>query len=240
MIPYEQAVEIVRNNAVRLGIESVSLQASLNRVLRQEVASDVDMPPFDKSAMDGYACRRLDLANPLDVVEVIPAGVQPERSIGENECSKIMTGAVVPDGADCVIIVEEVEELSSGKIRFKAKNTADNICRKGEDVVAGQVLVPSGSRVTAKEIAAHGTRRFGCAGSEPQAQKSASSPPGTKSSSRAECPRDPRSGIPIRISFLPNASSLAANRLTTGLRPIASRQSDRPFRGQKGRTTSYF
>jgi molybdopterin molybdotransferase len=154
MIPYEQALEIVRNNAVRLGIESVDLLASLNRVLRQDAASDIDMPPFDKSAMDGYACRRQDLANPLDVVEVIPAGYQPNRAIGANQCSKIMTGAVLPAGADCVIIVEEVEELSPGKIRFQAKGTADNICRKGEDVVAGRVLVPSGSRVSAKEIAA--------------------------------------------------------------------------------------
>jgi molybdopterin biosynthesis enzyme len=53
MFPYEQAIEIVRSNAVRLGIEIVDLQASLNRVLRQDAASDTDMPPFDKSAMDG-------------------------------------------------------------------------------------------------------------------------------------------------------------------------------------------
>jgi molybdopterin molybdotransferase len=88
------------------------------------------------------------------VVEVIPAGVLPEQTIGRNQCSKIMTGAVLPAGADCVIIVEEVEELSPRRVRFKAETTADNICRRGEDVVAGRVLVPSGSRITAKEIAA--------------------------------------------------------------------------------------
>jgi molybdopterin molybdotransferase len=154
MIPYEQAIEIVRNHAIRLGIETVDLTASLNRVLRQDAASDVDMPPFDKSAMDGYACRRRDLANPLEVVEIIPAGTQPQRALGENQCAKIMTGAALPAGADCVIIVEEVEEISPGRIRFRAKGTADNICRKGEDVVAGRVLVTSGSRITAKEIAA--------------------------------------------------------------------------------------
>jgi molybdopterin molybdotransferase len=64
-----------------------------------------------------------------------------------------MTGAMLPAGADCVIIVEQVEEVSAGIIRFCGETTADNICRKGEDVVAGMVLVHSGTRITPKEIA---------------------------------------------------------------------------------------
>lgn len=153
MIPYEQAIDIVRNNAQQLGTEAVALQDSLNRVLRQEVTSDIDMPPFDKSAMDGYACRRRDLAHPLEVVEVIPAGCRPQHTLAERQCSKIMTGAMLPAGADCVIIVEEVEDVSPGSIQFTGGETADNICRKGEDVVAGMVLLHSGTRITPKEIA---------------------------------------------------------------------------------------
>ena len=113
----------------------------------------MDMPPFDKSAMDGYACRAEDARSVLEVVEVIPAGYQPRHAIRANQCAKIMTGAILPHGADCVIPVEDVEELSETKIRFKGERIAPNICRRGEDVVAGQKLVSAGTRITAKEIA---------------------------------------------------------------------------------------
>jgi len=154
MITYEQAVEIVKAQSVLLGTENVDLHASLNRVLRQAVASDMDMPPFDKSAMDGYACRTEDAKGVLEVIEIIPAGYQPQHAIQSNQCAKIMTGAILPQGADCVIPVEDVEALAETKIRFRGARIAPNICRRGEDVVAGQSLVPAGTRITAKEIAA--------------------------------------------------------------------------------------
>ncbi len=153
MITYERAVEIIKAQSVLLGTERVDLHVAVNRVLRQDVASDMDMPPFDKSAMDGYACRAEDARSVLEVVEVIPAGYQPRHAIAANQCAKIMTGAILPHGADCVIPVEDVEALSETKIRFKGERIAPNICRRGEDVVAGQKLVSAGTRITAKEIA---------------------------------------------------------------------------------------
>jgi molybdopterin molybdotransferase len=153
MITYEKAVEIINAQSVLLGTERVDLHAGVNRVLRQDVMSDLDMPPFDKSAMDGYACRAEDARSALEVVEVIPAGYQPQHAIAANQCAKIMTGAILPHGADCVIPVEDVEALSETRIRFKGERVAPNICRKGEDVVAGQKLVSAGTRITAKEIA---------------------------------------------------------------------------------------
>ena len=71
----------------------------------------MQMPPFNKSAVDGYACRKEDLSEKLEVIEVIKAGQSPEKSVGIKQCSKIMTGAPVPEGADVVIMVEDVEEL---------------------------------------------------------------------------------------------------------------------------------
>ena len=56
------------------------------------------MPPFDKATVDGYACRRADLGNPLTVIETIPAGRMPAKTVGPNQCAKIMTGAAVPGG----------------------------------------------------------------------------------------------------------------------------------------------
>lgn len=153
MIKFEKAIEIIRANQFLLGSEKVDLKESLNRVLCEDVISDIDMPPFDKSAMDGYACRREDLSNELDVVEIIQAGYQPQKKIGKNQCAKIMTGAMMPEDSDCVIIIEEVEELPGNKIKFKGEKTSNNICVIGEDVVLGQKLVSSGTRITAKEIA---------------------------------------------------------------------------------------
>lgn len=153
MISADKAVELIRANAVLLGAENVELAECLGRVLRQDVVCDVDMPPFHKSAMDGYACRREDLAGALEVLETIAAGSRPSRSLGRGQCSKIMTGAMLPEGADCVFIVEETEGLPDGRVRWTGKSTADNICRRGEDVSAGQRLVEAGTRITSKVVA---------------------------------------------------------------------------------------
>jgi len=163
MITFEEAYEMVMDRAVRLGTESVPLAESLHRILAQDVCSDIDMPPFDKSAMDGYACRRVDLQNILTVIENIPAGVSPQKSVGENECSKIMTGAVVPDGADCVIMVEYTDRVSENRIRFLKDDTKGNICFRGEDVKAGDMVLKKGARILPQHIAVLATA--GC--SEP-------------------------------------------------------------------------
>ncbi len=156
MTSLESAFDIIRHDCEVLDTERIELTESLNRVLREDVISDIDMPPFDKSAVDGYACRKEDIRSLLTVVETIPAGVQPQRTIGNNQCSKIMTGAVMPEGADCVLLREEVEvEVDGhGKIRFKRETTAVNICFKGEDVVVGQKLLSTGARITSSQVAA--------------------------------------------------------------------------------------
>lgn len=153
MIKYEEAIEIVKENYTLLGTERLDIKESLNRVLRENILSDMDMPPFDKSAMDGYACRKEDIGNLLEVVGIIQAGYKPDMIISKNQCAKIMTGAMMPEGADCVIIVEDVELNPSGKINYLKDYTADNTCLKGEDVKTGQLLLSAGTRITAKEIA---------------------------------------------------------------------------------------
>ena len=133
--------------------ERVNIRQALGRVLAEDVVSDIDMPPFDKSAMDGFACRRADLANELTVIEVIPAGSRPQRTVGIGECSKIMTGAMVPRGADCVVMKEYVETVPDGRIRFTGEKTSDNICRMGEDAKAGDVVLKKGTILRAQHIA---------------------------------------------------------------------------------------
>ncbi len=76
--------------------ERVPLREVFGRVLREDVVSDISMPPFDKATVDGYACRRSDAARPLRVVETVPAGRAPTAFLDEGLCAKIMTGARVP------------------------------------------------------------------------------------------------------------------------------------------------
>ena len=153
MLEFDDAFEIVMSSARLLGTEHVGIDQALNRVLAEDVLSDIDVPPFNKSAMDGFACRRADLANELTMIETIPAGYMPEKTIGQNQCAKIMTGAVVPEGADCVIMVEYTEKLSERTIRFTGRETSGNICFKAEDIKAGDVMIRRGTRIRPEHIA---------------------------------------------------------------------------------------
>lgn len=153
MISFEEAYETVMQYAIPLGIEEVRLDELLNRIIAEDIVSDMDMPPFNKSAMDGYACRREDLACDLDVIEEIPAGKIPLKKISRNQCSGIMTGAMVPKGADCVIKVEQTELAGVDKIRFTGGKTADNICLRGEDVRKSEPVLRRGTRIQPQQIA---------------------------------------------------------------------------------------
>lgn len=153
MIAFETACEIVMSRARPAGTEHAGLHEALHRILAEDVRADMDMPPFDKSAMDGYACRRADLEQELAVLETVQAGSPPSRAIGPGECAKIMTGAMLPEGADCVFMVEYAEEPRPGAVRFTGGRTADNICLRGEDFRGGDVLVRAGTRLAPQHIA---------------------------------------------------------------------------------------
>jgi len=153
MIAFEEALNIVLSSATPLNIEKVTLNLSLNRILAQDLFSDMDMPPFDKSAVDGFACRKVDLGATLNVIELIRAGKVPEKTVGEVQCSRIMTGAMIPDGADTVIMVEDIDEISEDKIRFVGVKTAANICHKAEDIRKGDKVLNMGTLIHPGQIA---------------------------------------------------------------------------------------
>lgn len=153
MLRFEDALDIVLKSSKTLGVEQVSLNDSLNRILAEDVRSDMDIPPFNRSAVDGYACRREDIKNELDVLEIIAAGQSPTKIIGKNQCSKIMTGAEVPAGADCVLMVEFTESIAQNKIRFTAADTINNIVYKAEDVHNGDIVLKKGTLIQPQHIA---------------------------------------------------------------------------------------
>lgn len=154
MISFEEA--LTKISEVRLPeykTEKINFIDGLQRVLAENIHFDLDMPPFDKSAMDGYACRKDDILSEMEVIELIPAGKFPEKAINIGQCSKIMTGAPIPVGADCVIIVENTEELAGNRIRYLKDSTKANITYKASDAKKGELVISKGTLIKPQHIA---------------------------------------------------------------------------------------
>jgi molybdopterin molybdotransferase len=116
MISLREAYEIVMRQTPRLEAAMVSLLTAPGRVLAEDVAADVDMPPFARSSMDGYAVRAADVAQVparLRVIASIAAGSFPDFTLQPGQAAKIMTGAPVPSGADAVQIIEKTRWVTS-------------------------------------------------------------------------------------------------------------------------------
>ncbi len=152
MISFEEAYSIVTNSIKVLGTEKVPFLNSVNRVLAEDVKSDIEMPPFDKAAVDGYACKAEDLDLPLEVIEVVQAGQTPSKTVGKGQCTQIMTGAPVPKGADTVIMVEYTE-VENNKVKILRKQSKTNISYRAEDVKEGQTVLKKGLLIKPQHIA---------------------------------------------------------------------------------------
>ena len=153
MISFQEAFEIVMGNCIATDTEFVSFADSLNRVLAEDVKADRDIPPFNRAAVDGYACRKSDLEKTLTVKGLIKAGEAPLFKIDEGECSKIMTGAIVPEGADFVFMVEDSQEIEPGKVKYTGKAPKNNISFQGEDIRQGDIVLKKGKIIKPQDIA---------------------------------------------------------------------------------------
>ena len=153
MISFEEAYQIVMNHVTVFPSERVNMMDSLGRILAEDILSDIDMPPFDKSAVDGFAGRMADIDHDLEVIETIPAGKTPEFTVSEGKCSRIMTGAMLPEGSDRVIMVEDTQILENGMMRSTKKQESRNICYQGEDIKAGDMVISTGTLIKPQHIA---------------------------------------------------------------------------------------
>ncbi|MET0547250.1 MAG: gephyrin-like molybdotransferase Glp [Caulobacterales bacterium] len=132
--------------------EAIPLTQARGRILAQDVTSWRDQPPFAASAMDGYAVRNADLPATLTLIGESHAGAGFKGAVGPGQCVRILTGAPLPDGADRVVIQEDVER-DGDAIRAPAPEGGDNIRPRGVDFKADQLLVPKGSRIDAVALA---------------------------------------------------------------------------------------
>lgn len=155
MITFEEAMLKVRRAARPLPPVKVPVARAAGRALAEDVRSALDMPPFDKSAVDGYAVRAAEVkpgaALPCD--GLVQAGEAP-RALRRGRCLKVMTGAPVPAGADAMVMVEETSE-SGGLVTFSAgARKGANIARRGEDIRKGQLILKRGTLIGAHQVAA--------------------------------------------------------------------------------------
>lgn len=139
MIEFEEALGEILGKTKRLNIEQLPLIKAIDSVLAENIKAGHDSPPFDKSAMDGYALRCGDLKSvpgKLKLAGAIKAGRLDKKTIQKGECVKIMTGAPLPKGADAVVRMEVTEEDErEGWIEIRQKvRKGENVCFKGEDI----------------------------------------------------------------------------------------------------------
>jgi molybdopterin molybdotransferase len=134
--------------------EQVDLPNCLGRILAGDVQSTLNMPPHDNSAMDGYALQSSDLvdADTLQLVGQSFAGHPYDGEVSKGQCIRIMTGATIPKGADCVVMQERAEAEGDG-IRFTVKPPVGNSVRRcGEDIAVDDVVLKQGRRISAADV----------------------------------------------------------------------------------------
>ena len=159
MIPMNEAVRIVTDSVTALETTTVPLMDALGHTLADPVVSDINMPPFEKATMDGYAVVGTDVASAtksdpvaLEVVEEIRAGSVPTKTVQSGSASRIMTGAPMPEGADTVVMVEDTE-TENGQVRIlEPTATGENWVPLGEDVRTGDTVLTAPRRIRSPEI----------------------------------------------------------------------------------------
>jgi len=160
LTPLHEAQRIVLDAALPLGCEKVGLLEALGRVLGEDIIAPRANPPWDNSAMDGFAVRWEDIKKEhaitkpveLTVIEDVPAGKMPTKTVGPGQAIRIMTGAPVPQGADTVVRVEYTEPAETTVRIFEPEPQGANIRPMGDDVKKGECIIAQGTQLRPAEI----------------------------------------------------------------------------------------
>jgi molybdenum cofactor synthesis domain-containing protein len=163
LIEHPEAVRLVLENTHRLPAEEVPLAEARGLALAEDLKAGFDSPPFDNSAVDGYAVRSADAeaGRTFKVVDEAPAGRPAAKSVGEGEAIKIFTGGVIPEGADAVVMVENTSGWGEQFELKRAASPGQNVRGSGEDVREGDVILRAGTEIGPPEIALAATQGYG-------------------------------------------------------------------------------
>jgi molybdenum cofactor synthesis domain-containing protein len=163
LLTLEEAKKIIDENFKpgSIGDEDVALLEAYNRVLKENLVSTVDVPAFDRSTVDGYAVKAEDTFTAdenkpamFNVSGMVFAGEQPKMVLGKGEAVEIVTGAPLPEGADAVVMVEDVERVDDQLQVYAAVATHANVMKKGSDIKSGETILHAGQVLGASEVGA--------------------------------------------------------------------------------------
>jgi molybdopterin molybdotransferase len=157
MLSVSEAQQLVLQQAQPLAPQSIPLTADvLGLILAEDIVSDLDMPPFDKAMMDGYAVRSADLVQGralLQVVDEVTAGQVPRRAVGKGEATRIMTGAPLPQGADAVVMVERTRLGEGGRVTIEdAAAPGQHVMKRGKEMRQGDKVLRAGTPLRPQEV----------------------------------------------------------------------------------------
>ena len=162
VVSVEEAIRITQAefSSYETGTEGLNISECLGRVLAQDIVSAENIPPFDRSTVDGYAVLSSDtfgagesMPSILSLTGEILMGEEAKDTLSSGECIKISTGGMMPKGADSVVMVEHTEQMPDGTcLIFKAVSPFQNVTKKGDDVKIGQTVINKGTKITSKHI----------------------------------------------------------------------------------------
>jgi molybdopterin molybdotransferase len=151
-VTLEEAQELLKSQILPVDSEKLPLLLAHQRVLARDIYAPMDQPPFDRSPLDGYAVRSRDTAGAgeahpvlLEVIEEVCAGNSPQREVTAGTACRIMTGAPIPMGADCIIRQEETKEIGNQVEIYRQMSAMENYCFKGEDIKKESLILSEGS-----------------------------------------------------------------------------------------------
>ncbi|AFZ70879.1 molybdenum cofactor synthesis domain protein [Caldisphaera lagunensis DSM 15908] len=163
LVSVEEAIKLIEketNGIGPLGVIEVPILESINKVLAEDVVAPIDYPPFDRSTVDGYAVRSIDIAGAseiepkeLEVIGKVEVGSHPSIEVKPGTAVQISTGAMVPRGADS-IVMEEYVSRKDNKIKiYRMSSPGENISMSGSDIATGDVVIRKNTQITARELA---------------------------------------------------------------------------------------
>jgi len=151
-VTVEKALEIIYNKISSKSIKILPIEQSLGLVLAEDIIAKHNLPPFDNSAMDGYAVKVSDAGKCVKLGGTIFAGDDSDEVLQEGKAIKIMTGARIPDGCECIVPVEDSSECENGIVLPKNLENARHIRLAGEDIKSCDQLLKKGKRLFAHQI----------------------------------------------------------------------------------------
>lgn len=163
LLTFEEAKQTIQNHfeAKPVGVEEVPLLEAHNRILAEDITASFDIPPFNRSTVDGYAVKAEDTFgayenNPvkLKICGTVNVGEKPEITVASGKAAEIMTGAPMPEGADAVVMAENTERKNSEIYVYTAVAKDENVMKAGSDIRQGETVIRKGQRLGSREIGA--------------------------------------------------------------------------------------